>query len=100
MGNEQRMSIDADVLSAAVRELTEAVTIINTKSNQFLQLVQETNQQTQNRFALTMELVPVLEEQRNKIQTTIKTVGEIEEAVKRYMALAEEAADTDFLKMQ
>lgn len=100
MGNEQRMSIDADVLSAAVRELTEAVTIINTKSNQFLQLVQETNQQTQNRFALTMELVPVLEEQRNKIQTTIKTVGEIEEAVKRYMALAEEAADTDFLNMQ
>lgn len=92
MANQQ-MSIDYDAVMAAVNQIDVAISDINTRNKKFIELLEEKNQQTSNKFSLIKTLQTRVEEEATNIKRTIEATESIKEALRAYADMAADAND-------
>lgn len=89
----QQMSINVEVVNAGVKQISDAIAVINQRNTAFLQLLQGHNQKTENKFTLLKTLEDKISQEAENINKTIQATEEIKQALDRYAALAAEVDD-------
>ena len=89
----QQMSLNYDVVSAAVNRIETLTSDIETRNKKFISLLQEKNDATQGKFALLKTLQTRVEEEAANFKKLVAAQEEIKDSLERYSNLAEEAND-------
>lgn len=90
---DQVMSINTDVVGAAVNELSVITADIQTRNKKFLELLNQKNEATQGKFALLAKLEEKVADEVNNFNKALSAQDDIKVSLQRYIEMFEEAND-------
>lgn len=93
----QQMALNYDAVSSAISQISVLVSDIETRNNKFVQILQESNEKTQNKYPVTMKLHEKITEEANNFKKIITAMTELQVAVQHYSGNADDAASTQGL---
>lgn len=96
---EYTMSINAEVVGAAVNKISVLVSDIAARNKKFLELVSDKSEAVQHKFAVLNELEKGIIAEADEINKLIETQEEIKAALKHYEELAEAADDASAFRI-
>lgn len=92
-----QMSINTDVVGAAVNQISNYIDDIATRTKKFCDLVSEKNAQTNNKWTLLKTLEEKLAQETKNVNDIITSMDEIKSALDKYAEVAAEVDDdSDF----
>ena len=88
-----QMSINTEVVAAAVNSISVDISDIQTRLNRFLALLDEKNNQTSGKFAIVKTLTAKMQKEVANVQALNDACDQIRETLQRYIEIAEQAND-------
>lgn len=88
-----QMSINTEVVAAAVNQISVDNADIHTRLKRFLALLEEKNEQTSGKFAIVKTLSNKMAQEVKNVAALNEACDQIRETLNRYIEIAEEAND-------
>lgn len=93
-----QMSINTQEVYHAYNTIATYAAEISVLVQNFLKSLEDANTKTQGKFPLVSALVPKIQEEVSNIAKVDEVLESIKDACDKFVALAEEATDANFLK--
>lgn len=92
-----QLSINTDAVGSAVNRISTLVTDIDTRTKKFVELVNEKNTQTGQKWTLLVKLEDKLATEVQNVQHIEEAMDEIKSSLSKYADMAAEADSADEL---
>lgn len=87
------LQIDVDAIRASVNRIDTCITDIATRTQKFIELVEEKNKESGNSVALINTLGDKLQAENENIQKVLEAQNEIKANLQKYIEMLEDATD-------
>lgn len=92
------LQIDVEAVNSAVNRIDTLTSDIETRTQKFLDLVSEKNEESNNSVALITELQKKLVQEQENITKLVEAQEEIKQSLTRYANALDEATDSSAFK--